>query len=81
MPYSDTRSTQEKFVGLRHPPSDPVIKRLNHPCEGHCGRIVSGNKRKCLKCLGIEVRLNLEAQGHEVDEEDLRRLMVVHASG
>ena len=52
----------------------------NHPCQGQCGKPVAANKRKCLKCLAVEVRKNLEASGREVDEEEITRLIGVFAT-
>lgn len=54
---------------------------MAHLCTGHCGRLVSSNKAKCLRCLWKEAKANLEARGFEVDEDEVKRLMRVHATG
>jgi hypothetical protein len=50
-----------------------------HACLGGCGRQVSANKRKCLRCLAAEVHENLIAEGVDSDEDDIRRLILVHS--
>ena len=44
-----------------------------HPCQGGCGQLVSGNKRKCLKCIDreIETRKQMEQFAGEFLEVDV----------
>ena len=51
----------------------------NHPCHGGCGRIVSANKKMCVRCMAIEVREALDSKGIESDEDDLRRMIMVNS--
>ena len=51
----------------------------NHPCFGGCGKIVSANKAKCLRCLAKEATSNLEAQGIEYEESQVLDLLRDHA--
>lgn len=48
----------------------------NHPCFGGCGRTVSANKAKCLRCLAKEATDALEAQGIEYEEGQIMALLV-----
>lgn len=58
----------------------PVNK---HPCSGGCGKPVSANKQMCRDCLAKVVAVNLKRRGidpEDIDEEEIRRLLVVHTS-
>ena len=38
----------------------------NHPCEGGCGRTVSGTRLRCLRCLAQQVQDNLFQRDNQV---------------
>lgn len=47
----------------------------NHKCFGGCGKTVSANKAKCLRCVAKEATANLEASGIEYEESQVMEMI------